>query len=176
MSPQVVSGVYASRPEAETVRSHLLEAGLPSDRIKVVERVRADDHSPELSDADRVLKNVLIDGTAGTVVGTGIGALGEAALVAANITFFTASPLVAPLAMLGWGAAVGGVIGAVMGIGASGEKMSGWLSDIVLYAIRHGHVTVIAQTQSEPERQLASNVMGASMVEQSEQRSRDQRH
>lgn len=174
MGTQVVSGVYASRPEAETVRSHLLEAGLPRERIKVVERVRADDHNPALSDADGVLKDVLIEGTVGTVLGTGLGALGEAALAVANITLFTTSPFVAPLAMLGWGAAVGGVIGAA--IGAGGVNMSGRLADMVLYAIRRGHVTLIAQTESEPERQLASGVMGAYMVEQGEQRSRDQRY
>lgn len=174
MNTQVVSGVYASRPEAEAVRSHLLKAGLPRERIKVVERVRADDHNAELADADGVLKEVLIDGTAGTVLGTGLGALGEAVLAAANITLFTASPFIAPLAMIGWGAAVGGVIGAA--IGAGGTKLHGRLSDIVLYAIRRGHVTLIAQTQSEQERQLASRVMGPYMVAQSEQRSRDQRH
>lgn len=174
MSTQVVSGVYASRLEAETVRGHLLEGGLPRERIEVVERVRADDHNTALADADSVLKQVLIDGTAGTVVGTGLGALGEAALMAADIALFTASPFVAPLAMLGWGAAVGGVIGAV--IGAGGATKHGRLSDVVLYAIRRGHVTLIAHTQSEQETRLASSVMGPSMVEPSEQRSRSQRH
>lgn len=174
MNTQVVSGVYASRPEAEKVRSHLVKAGLPDERVKVIQRVRADDHNAELADADGVLKEVLVDGTVGTIIGTGLGALGEAALAAANITLLTSSPFVAPLAMIGWGAAVGAVIGGV--IGAGGVRLNGKLSDIVLYAIRRGHVTLIAQIQSEREKQLASRVMGASMVAQSEQRSRDQRH
>ena len=169
MSPQVVSGIYASRFEAESVRSHLLEVGLPCEQIEVVERVRADDHSSALSDSDGVLKEVLIDGAVGTVVGTGLGAIGEAVLAAANITLFTTSPFVAPLAMLGWGASVGGLIGAA--IGAGGVKKKGRLSDILLYAIRSGHVTLIAHTRSEQETRLASGVMGASMVGRSEQRS-----
>ncbi|HEX5393217.1 MAG TPA: hypothetical protein VFW68_08050 [Rhodocyclaceae bacterium] len=77
-----------------------------------------------MSNADSVLKDVLIDGT---VVGTGLGAIGEVVLVAANIALFAASPLVAPLAMIGWGSAIGGVIGAA--IGAGSVKMNGRLSD-----------------------------------------------
>ena len=55
-----------------------------------------------------MLTNMLVDGAigtaVGTAVGTGIGALAQLALVAANVTLFIASPLVAPLVMLGWGA------------------------------------------------------------------------
>lgn len=49
MTEQVLAGIYASRPEAERVRRHLQEGGLPRERIQVVERVRADDHNPQLS-------------------------------------------------------------------------------------------------------------------------------
>jgi len=168
MNSQVVSGIYASRLEAETVRSHLLERGLPHEQVDVVERVRADDNNRVLAGADGVLKDVLIDTATGTVVGTGLGALGEAALVAANVTLFTASPFIAPVAMLGWGAAVGGIIGGA--IGAGGVKKNGKLSSLVLHVIRSGHVTLIAHTRTAEENMLASSVIGPSIVERSEQR------
>lgn len=166
---QALTGIYASRREAESVRSRLLESGLPHDRVEIVERVRADDRNPVLSDADEVLKNVLIEGLAGTLLGSGIGAIGEAALAAANVTLFTTSPFVAPLAMIGWGAAVGALIGAAMGAG--GAKKVGRLSDVVLYAIRRGHVTLVARPRSDAEDGLVSAAMGASMVSSGERRS-----
>lgn len=174
MSSPVLCGIYASRPEAENVRRHLAEGGLPYDRIEVVERVRADDRSPQLSDADGVLKNVLIDGAAGTVVGIGLGAIGEAALVAANITLFTASPFIAPLAMIGWGAALGGLLGAALG--PDGSKRDGTLSNMVLQGIRHSHVTLIAHTRNEQESKLAMEVIGPYAVEPTARRSEDRRH
>lgn len=168
MSSHVVCGIYASRIEAETVRDHLIEDGLPSAQVDVVQRIRADDNNSPLAEADNILKNILIDAAVGAIVGTGIFALGEAALTLANVTLFTTSPVVAPLAMLGWGSSLGAVIGATFGY--SGVKKNGRLSDVVLHVIRSGHVTVIARTGTEAERKLASGVIGPSVVERSEHR------
>lgn len=162
----IVSGVYASRAEAETVRSHLLERGLPAARVKVVESAgtagRADNR--KLAADDEVLKDVLVDGVAGAALGTGIFALGEVALVAANVTLFVASPLVAPLAMLGWGAALGGVVGAAVGASEVAQK-KGRFSDFVLDAVRNSHVVLVVHTQSAAEKSLACDAIGDSLVE-----------
>jgi hypothetical protein len=171
---RVLTGIFASRREAERVRSRILESGLPRDRIEVVQRIRADDRSPGMVEADGVLKDVLIESAAGTLIGTALGAAGEVALAAANVTLFTTSPFVAPLAMLGWGAAVGGLIGAAMGAGGAGKR--GRLSDILLYAIRSGHVTLVAHTRSDDEDRLVSAAMGASRVEQTARRMGDALH
>ena len=109
----VVTGIYASRAEAETTREQLVKKGLARQRVKVVERVRADDSNPEIADDDSVLKEMVVDGTVGTLVGTGLGAVAQIALVAANVTLFAASPILAPLAMMGWGAGLGGSFGCV---------------------------------------------------------------
>ncbi len=174
MTEQVMAGIYASRPEAERVCRHLQEGGLPSQQMEVVARVRADDFNPQLMDADRVLKDVLVDGIVGTVFGTGIGAIGEAVLVLANVTLFTASPLIAPLAMVGWGAALGGLMGAAMG--ANGVNKKGRLSEIILYAIRRGHVTLIAHVRNEQEKLLANREIGLAMIVAKGQRTSDTRH
>jgi hypothetical protein len=159
----IVTGIYASRAEAETVRSRLIEQGVLRKHIKVVERVRAEDGNPQLADDDEVLKEVLIDGTVGTLVGTGLGALGQVALVAANVTLFVASPLVAPLAMLGWGAAVGGLVGAAAGANKGAKKREGKFADLVHYAIRSGHVTLIVETPTPAEKKLATRIIGDSL-------------
>jgi hypothetical protein len=54
-----------------------------------------------------VLKDVLVDGTIGAKVAVGIGGLLEVALITANVTLFIASPLLATLLLLGWGASIG---------------------------------------------------------------------
>lgn len=166
----IVSGIYASRAEAETVRSRLIEQGLPRQQVKVVERIRAEDDNPKLADDDEVLKEVLVDGTIGTLVGTGLGALGEVALVAANVTLFVASPLTAPLAMLGWGAVLGGVVGAAAGANKGAKKREGKFADFVHYAIRSGHVTLIAETLTLPQRKLAAKIIGDSVTIHDDQR------
>ncbi len=68
--------------------------------------------------SDAVLKAVLVDGA----VGTGLGALAGLALVATNVTLFIASPLLAPLMLLGSGASVGGVMGAMAGASGDAEN------------------------------------------------------
>ena len=76
---------------------------------------------------DGVLQDVLVDGAIGTAVGTGIGALGSVALAATSVTLFIASPLVAPLMLLGWGASIGGLIGAAAGATAGkGSQTFHW--------------------------------------------------
>lgn len=160
----IVSGIYASRAEAERVRSQLLERGLPRQQVKVVERARADDSNARLADDDEVLKEVLVDGTIGTLVGTGLGALAQMALVAGSVTLFVASPLVAPLAMLGWGAVLGGLVGAAAGANQGATKHDGKFADLVHHAIRSGHVTLIAETLTAEERKLASEVIGDSLA------------
>ena len=165
----IVSGLYASRAEAEKVRSQLIEQGLPRQQVKVIERARADDNNRKIADDDAVLKEVLIDGALGTAVGTGLGALGEVALVAASVTLFAASPLIAPLAMLGWGAVLGGILGATAGANKVTWK-KGKFNDLMLYAIRSGHVTLVAETRGAAEKTLASRIIGDSLTEQHEQR------
>lgn len=162
-------GIYASRAEAETAREHLLAHGMPSEQVDVVERVRADDNNRQLAAADGVLKDVLIDTAVGAAVGTGVGALAQVAVVMADMTLFAASPLVAPAAMIGWGTALGAIVGGA--IGANGANKKSRLAEVVLHAIRSGHVTLIARPRTAAETRLARSIIGASAVEQSEHRS-----
>lgn len=161
----IVSGVYASRAEAETARRRLIADGFPRRHLKVVESTRAAGNR-KIAEDDEVLKDVLVDGVVGAAIGTGLGAVGEVALVAANVTLFVASPLVAPLAMLGWGAALGGIVGA--SIGADAAEKKGIFSDFVLDAIRNGHVVLVADTRTAAEKTVACDVIGDSVAAPSE--------
>lgn len=159
-----ISGIYTSRAEAEAVRDQLLAQGLPGGQTTIVDNAPVDGNS-KMADDNEALKDVLIDGTVGVAVGTGLGALGELALVAANVTLFVASPLIAPLAMLGWGAVLGGVVGAAIGAEKPNERKEGKFSDLVLDAIRSGHVVLIAHTRTAVEATLARHLIGDSVTQ-----------
>lgn len=102
---------------------------------------------------------MLVDGAIGTAVGTGVGAIGSAALVAANVTLFVASPVVAPLAMLGWFAGLGGIVGAAFGA----NRKEGKFSELVKDAIESGNTVLVTYTHNESERELAKEVICASL-------------
>ena len=105
-----------------------------------------------------MLKDVLVDGSIGTVVGTGVGALGTLAIVASGITLFVASPVVAPLAMLGWFAGIGGIVGAAVGAG----RKEGRFSELVKDAVKAGNTVLLVRTHNLADQTLARNIVEAS--------------
>jgi len=93
-----------------------------------------------------------------------MGGLAEVALVAANVSLFVASPLVAPLVMLGWGASLGGLLGAMHGAGMA-DKVSkpaandGKFATLVAQAISSGQVVLVVETVSAVETALACGII-----------------
>ena len=149
-----VSGFFAHRDQAEEAISELVVAGLPLTRIHLFDKDSMPATHASTESSDLVLKDILVDGAIGTVVGTGVGALLTAAMVAANVTLFVASPLIGPLAMLGWGASIGGLVGASVGAAEKSKP----LSQLVHDAITSGGFVVVAETHSVDETQSAAKV------------------
>lgn len=160
-----VSGFFAHRAEAEGALSRLLGRGLPRDQIQLFDADSGPVVTKPKGESNEVLTNVLVDGAIGTAVGTGIGALAQLALVAGSVSLFVASPLVAPLVMLGWGASLGAFVGAAAGATTGIEHKEGWLSDLVRDAIANGQVVLVAQTRTEQETAIAREVIGDSVGE-----------
>lgn len=158
-----VSGFFTHRDEAESTLSTLVEQGLPRARMQIYAADSTSSSPAQEAKSDGVLKDVLVDGAIGTAVGTGIGALGSVALAATSVTLIIASPLVAPLMLLGWGASIGGLIGAAAGATAGPGNKHGWLSDLVGDAIANGHVVLVAETRTEQETAIAREVIQASV-------------
>lgn len=150
-----VSGFLAQRERAEKVVSELVVAGLPLARVHLFDKDSVPSTHTSTNSSDVVLKDILVDGAIGTVVGTGVGAVLTIGMVAANVTLFVASPLLAPLAMLGWGAGIGGLVGASVG---AAEKTKP-LADLVQDTITSGGFAVVVETLSAEETQLASKVI-----------------
>jgi len=163
-SHHVVSGIYTSRTEAVAVCERLVLLGMQRDQIRIFDAGNMVGNA-KMADDNDALKDVLVDGGIGTVVGTGLGALAEVALIAANVTLFVASPIIAPLAMLGWGAALGGLVGTAVGATKPDSHKGGKLSELVLDAIKQGHVVLVVNTQSEAELANARTVIGESIAQ-----------
>lgn len=166
----IVSGIYTSHAAAEKICDQLVGRGLQKKQIHIVEsNASVDTINRKMVTDDNTLRNVLVDGVVGASVGTGLGVIAELALVAANVTLFVASPLIAPLAMLGWGAALGGVAGAAIGSNSVAKNKEGRFSDLVMDAIRSGHVVLVVHTSTEAETTLVRTCVGDSLLEKAEQ-------
>jgi hypothetical protein len=160
-----VSGFFAHRAEAEGALSSLVARGLPRAQLQLFDAESGPVVTELKGENNEVLTNVLVDGAIGTAVGTGIGALAELALVAGSVTLFVASPLVAPLVMLGWGASLGAFVGAAAGANTGVKHKEGKLSDLVRDAIANGQVVLVVQTRTEGETATAREVIKAAVGE-----------
>ncbi len=156
-----VLGIYATRAAAESASAQLIEHGMLAENVKILEPGSGNDDGEARADSDDVLKEVLREGAIGTAVGTLAGAAGTVAMAVANISLFMASPVVGALSMLGWGAAVGGTVGAAMGA----KRNKGDVADLVKDALASGHVVLVAHTATEEETSYAQQIIGASMLE-----------
>lgn len=156
-----VTGLYPRKVDAEATYEKLLKYGFRPDQLEIVAteaQLRRSDGAD--ADSEEVRNDVLVDGAIGTAVGTGVGALGEAALAAANVSLFVASPVLGTLAMLGWGAALGGIIGATVG---AGKEDTHRFADLVRDAVKSGHAVLIAFAESEEQTTTAQAVIGNSL-------------
>lgn len=150
-----VSGFFAHEDQARAVNQQLLAENIPLARIHLLNKVSAEPFHPVKEDSNGVLKDMVVDGAIGAAVGTGVGVLAQAAFVAANVTLFVASPLVAPLAMLGWGASLGGFLGAAVGAAKKPKPFA----DLVRDAIEHDQHVVIVETVTEQETKTVQRIL-----------------
>ncbi|MBH1970038.1 hypothetical protein FK216_02375 [Moraxellaceae bacterium AER2_44_116] len=164
-----VSGIYPNFEEAKATLTLLHTQGLASTQLNIIQSNNAAAALQQHTKSDNVLNDVIVDGAVGTVVGAGAFGLGHLALVWANISLFVASPLLGPLIMLGWGASVGGLFGAIAGATVVSEEDSKGKSFIHLVedAISRGYVVLVAQTMTEQETLLAQEIIRDSVNHQS---------
>ena len=158
-----VSGFFANKEQAEATLANLVSKGFPVERINVVNTHIDPSISRTEAKSNEALKDIVVDGAIGAGIGTGIGALVEVALVATNVTLFVASPLIAPLALLGWGASLGALAGTTLGSKLPADDKGGKFSDIVRDAISSGQTVLVAVATTEAETQLAQQVIKAAI-------------
>jgi hypothetical protein len=154
----LVSGFFVKREEAQIALSKLKDQGIAPDQLGIYDNETAARQPPPEANSNTMLESLVVNGAVGTAIGTGIGVLAEVALVVADVSLFIASPLVAPLVILGWGASLGGVIGAVVGLENTAKK-EGKFADLVQEAIMNGQVVLVVQTRNEHETSIAQGII-----------------
>jgi hypothetical protein len=163
-----VAGFFARREEVDSAFSRLVERGLPRERLRIFESDSDLSAPVQQAQSKEVLHNVLVDGAIGTAAGAGIGGLVELALVAANVSLFVASPLVAPLMLLGWGASLGGFIGATAGAAGDAGNQNRHFADLIRDALGSGQVVLLVETRTEQETAIAQDIVQASLGDSTE--------
>jgi hypothetical protein len=152
-------GLYSSRAAADSAFGTLSRLGIAPGQGRIIEPGQGESHQEAKADSDDVLKELLRDGTIGAIIGTVVGAVGMIAMWIANISLFIASPVIAAATMLGWGASVGGLVGAAVGA----QRVRGDVSDQVKNGLARGQVVLMAHTDTEEQTAHAQKIIGASM-------------
>ena len=162
--PHFISGFFDRKDDAILVTEKLAESGISDNHIHTIDKDTPLPQRGAEDSSDNVLKDILVDGAIGTAVGTGVGGLLAIAMIGANVTLFIASPLLGPLMMLGWGAGIGGLMGASVG---AAEKLKP-LSTLVHDAITKGGVVVIVEAHDEDEANSAREIFKDAVGDYSE--------
>lgn len=150
-----VVGLYPTLVEAVRARDLIIANGMASTQIRLLTAGSAGDGADSKSDSDDVLNDLLRDGAIGTAVGTAAGAGVSIALAAVNLTLFIASPVLGALYLVGWGASLGGLVGAVVGA----ERSKGDVSTLIKDALANGQVVLVALARTEAETSMAQQVV-----------------
>ena len=157
-----VSGSFASRGEAQTAFSRLIALGVPRQQVQIMSNKIAQ-HDALQHNNHVILQNIIVDATIGLVIGTGLGAASELLLMTADISLFSASWFIAPLAMMGWGAGLGLMLGAAIGASRApaerDDEPQNWLAAQVRKIITRDQVVLTVETQTEQQTLNARNVI-----------------
>ena len=154
-----VSGFFACKDQAEFTFNKLLEKGIMPGQLNIYNTQSIPASHESFNGGNEVLREALVSGAAGVMVGTIGGMLIESALMTANIHLFAPGTLIAPLVFLGWGAAIGGFIGAALGM----QKKPRPLYELVGAGILIGHFALVAETRTKEETISAHEIIKAAL-------------
>ena len=155
-----IVGLYPNRASAESAQDEMLAQGIEPAQLRLLAPVSGGAGLDARSDSDDVLKDLLRDGAIGTAVGTAAGAGATIALAAANITLFIANPVLGALYLVGWGASLGGLVGAVVG----SERSHGDLPSLIKDALAAGQYVLVVHAATEAQTSEARRIAGTSMA------------
>lgn len=151
-----ISGFFSHRDQAEAAYSRLVTQGIHKDQLTLRHADFASDQSYANNESSNyVLKTIIIHIVFGVVIGSMVGMLVELALIASNINLFVASPLIGPVVLIGWGASLGGFIGAVIGA----MKKNQALTQMTEEAILHRQFALVVETHDRKQTSTAKSVI-----------------
>jgi hypothetical protein len=155
-------GFYPTRAIIESARDAMLALGFAPQQLRIIapgSGAAGADGADGAADSDDVLDDLLRDGAIGTAVGAAAGAGVTVALAAANITLFIANPVLGALYLLGWGASLGGLVGAAVGA----ERSQGDVPSLIKDAMAVGQFVLVAHAKTEAQTVEAQRNLGNAM-------------
>lgn len=155
-----VVGLYPTRDAAEAARDDLLAHGIGPSQLRLLAPESDASAEDDPHDGEEVLQELLLDGAIGTAVGSAAAAGATIALAAANITLFITNPVFGALYLLGWGASLGGLLGAVVGA----ERHKGDVASLIKDARACSQFVLIVHAETEAETSQAQLVFGKFMA------------
>ena len=159
--PCKVAAVYPDSATAEAAVHELNITDLGD--IEVV-RLEPGAHQVELAiepEREQTRDTVVNDTVTASVVGTAAGAVLTGAAALGAPALFVSAPVVGPLVVLGYGAMIGGTVGAIRGLKLRENMLSGLVKD----ALKEGYHVVIIHAASEQGQQRVQDVINTTMAE-----------
>ncbi|PTS86647.1 hypothetical protein DBR00_00895 [Pseudomonas sp. HMWF032] len=157
-----ISGFFSQRSNAEQALAQLIQRGMHSEQLQIFSSgIQAQPEQVAQTSRNRQWRDRLIDIAIGMAIGIGIGALIAVALIVSEARLLYTSALLAPFALMGMGAFMGGALGSVIGASASTGLQHGKLTKRLDKTVGHGDVVLLAQTHSAQETTLAREVIKA---------------
>jgi hypothetical protein len=161
--PYKAAAVYADAAGAEAAVEALEASDLDDIKVFHLDSGTSDPDEaiePETqSTRDRLVKETAAGGVAGT--GAGAVAAGAAALVTPAL--FVSAPVVGPLIVLGYGAMIGGTVGAVHGLKLRENLLAGLVKD----TLKAGYHVVLIHAPSEVVEHRVHEIIESTMAEDS---------
>lgn len=162
-----LAGIYADKEAAEKAHEALIGAGFDASDIRLIPPAKVTEDEDAVSrdiepESGGTRDQILKDTAVGTAVGGGVGAVGAGAIGLMAPMLFAAAPVVAPLIVMGYGAAIGGMGGAITGLHIEKTR----LASIVQDALKGGFFVVLVHARDEAAYRKARDVMETTVVEQ----------
>jgi LytS/YehU family sensor histidine kinase len=149
-----VSGFFSNRDQAEAICSTLVNSGIDKEQLTL----RRTNLVSNLSGDTDGITTAMLTSIMGTIVtGTAIGAvIGVTAGLALNpVDAYSATPLITPMILIGWGASMGAFIGAVIGAKQKNQHLTKMGEETILYR----QFTVIVETHDRQQTSTVKSIM-----------------
>jgi hypothetical protein len=159
--PYKVAAVYPDSAAADAAVHDL-----NIDNLGDVEVVRLEPGTNQVDlaiepEREQTRDTVINDTVTGSAVGTAAGAVLTGAAALGTPALFVSAPVVGPLMLLGYGAMIGGTVGAIRGLKLHENMLSGLVKD----ALKEGYHVVIIHAASEEGQQRVQDVISTTMPE-----------
>jgi hypothetical protein len=128
-----IIGIFDSPAQANRIVADLLSAGFTKSDISLIMSDKAKEHFSAAAEdtGDRTLKDAAIGaGVGGVLTGLLLGLTTVSAVLIPGLPVLVAGPLIAAIEGLGAGAAVGGIVGALSGLGIKAAEANHYETQI----------------------------------------------